>query len=77
MSSDSNRLGVELLKKNRAMVEDALRDPDIGSEARGELAKGLLEIDDMLNEMLGKAPTSHKNGGAVMKARGGTFKGTF
>ena len=31
----------------------------------------------MLNEMLGKAPTSHKNGGAVMKARGGTFKGTF
>ena len=41
MSSDSNRLGVELLKKNRAMVEDALRDPDIGSEARSELAKGL------------------------------------
>ena len=77
MSSDSNESSVLLLKKNRAIVEDTLRDPNIGPEARSELAKGLLEIDDMLNEMMGSAPTSHKNGGAVMKKRGGTFKGIF
>ena len=77
MSSDSNKSGVKLLRSNKAIIEDALRDPNIGSQARSELAKSILEIDEMLNEMLGSAPTSHKNGGAVMKKRGGVFKGTF
>lgn len=77
---DKNRRGVAKLrktikkdKKNVSLLKDVQESLEgMTPEGRKKMASS---IDYVKEER--KTPLKRKTGGAVMKARGGTFKGTF
>lgn len=73
---------VASLRSQQEIIKDSLRDPDIRTpEVRSALMKSIMDLEGQIREIsieggLG-GTRMHKKGGAVMKKRGGTFKGTF
>jgi hypothetical protein len=68
---------VRSIRNQQEIIKQSLNNPDIRtSEVRGILQNSLMELEDQIREITGGG-TKHAKGGAVMKKRGGTFKGTF
>ena len=68
---------IRSIRNQQEIIKQGLNNPDIRtSEVRGILQNSLMELEDQIREITGGG-TKHAKGGAVMKKRGGTFKGTF
>ena len=68
---------IRSIRNQQEIIKQGLNNPDIRtSEVRSLLQNSLMELEDQIREIKGGG-TKHAKGGAVMKKRGGTFKGTF
>ena len=64
------------LRNQQEMVKESLRKFRGTPEIREILSDSILKMEEQIRDIQG-ATRMHKKGGAVMKKRGGTFKGVF
>ena len=79
---EGRQMLIASLRNQQEIIKGSLKDPDIRTpEVRSALMKSILDLEGQIRDIALEGDLGgtrmHKKGGAVMKNRGGTFKGVF
>ena len=79
---EGRQMLIASLRDQQEIIKGSLKDPNIRTpEVRSALMKSILDLAGQIRDIALEGDLGgtrmHKKGGAVMKKRGGTFKGIF
>lgn len=79
---EGRQMLIASLRDQQEIIKGSLKDPNIRTpEVRSALMKSILDLEGQIRDIALEGDLGgtrmHKKGGAVMKKRGGTFKGIF